>query len=200
MASRFVVLITLHPLFTLALSSPTDGACLGQGVATLGLAFSGCNTTVAIICLVLTTSVGGVDTSGQIASMVDLSPNFAKSSGSQREFMSVFRFPTNAGYIMSLANGITAFTGIIAPMLVGVITYQNQTSSAWQLVYLVSAIMVTVPLVFHLIFGTSEMQEWNYPTKSVTELDELEEEKQKLNTNAEGNEKVSKEYMSNMTQ
>ncbi|CAG2069233.1 unnamed protein product, partial [Timema podura] len=52
-------------------------SCLGQGVATLGLAFSGCNTTVAIICLVLTTSVGGVDTSGQIASMVDLSPNFA---------------------------------------------------------------------------------------------------------------------------
>nr|CAD7402567.1 unnamed protein product [Timema cristinae] len=70
----------------------------------------------------------------------------------------------------------------------GVSLFQ-QTPSAWQMVFLVSALMVLVPEIFHLIFGTSEVQEWNYPVKSATQLEEIAKEKEKLNPNFEESDK-----------
>nr|CAD7266016.1 unnamed protein product [Timema shepardi] len=144
--------------------------CLGQCVFNMGMAFSGCNSIIAIICMILATAFTGVDTSGQLASMVDLSPNFAS-------------------FIMGISNTISVMTGFLTPLVVGFLTFQNQTSSAWQMVFLVSALMVLVPDIFHLIFGTSEVQEWNYPVKSTTQLEEIAKEKEKLNPKFEENDK-----------
>nr|CAD7399208.1 unnamed protein product [Timema poppensis] len=144
--------------------------CLGQCVFNLGMAFSGCNSIIAIVCMILATACTGVDTSGQLASMVDLSPNFAS-------------------FIMGISNTISVMTGFLTPLVVGFLTFQNQTSSAWQMVFLVSALMVLVPDIFHLIFGTSEVQEWNYPVKSTTQLEEIAKEKEKLNPKFEENDK-----------
>ncbi|CAG2054451.1 unnamed protein product, partial [Timema podura] len=151
--------------------------CLGQCVFNLGLAFSGCNSIIAILCMILATACTGVDTSGQLASMVDLSPNFAS-------------------FIMGISNTISVMTGFLTPLVVGFLTFQNQTSSAWQMVYLVSALMVLVPDIFHLIFGTSEVQEWNYPVKSATQLEEIAREKEKLNPNFEESDKNNTRVLS----
>jgi hypothetical protein len=43
----------------------------------LGLAFSGCNSTAAIVFLTLATAASGAVSTGALASYIDLSPNFA---------------------------------------------------------------------------------------------------------------------------
>jgi len=50
---------------------------IGQGVFTLALAWSGCNATAAIVFLILATSLNGAVSTGVLANIVDLSPNFA---------------------------------------------------------------------------------------------------------------------------
>lgn len=48
-----------------------------QGVMILGIAFAGCNSTLAIIFLIAATAANGAVSTGPIACVVDLSPNFA---------------------------------------------------------------------------------------------------------------------------
>ena len=51
--------------------------CIGQGVFTLGLVFCGCNSSVAIIFSTIATGVSGAVSTGPLASIIDISPNFA---------------------------------------------------------------------------------------------------------------------------
>lgn len=48
-----------------------------QGLLVIGLAYSGSDTTTAIIYLILATGVHGAVTSGPLSNVVDISPNFA---------------------------------------------------------------------------------------------------------------------------
>ena len=48
-----------------------------MGVFVLGLAWSGCNALSAVVCLTLATACHGAVSTGPLASMVDISPNFA---------------------------------------------------------------------------------------------------------------------------
>jgi hypothetical protein len=43
----------------------------------LGLAFSGCNSTAAIVFSTVATAASGAVSTGPLASLIDLSPNFA---------------------------------------------------------------------------------------------------------------------------
>ncbi|KAJ4438616.1 hypothetical protein ANN_14563 [Periplaneta americana] len=57
----------------------TDG-CIGQGLFMLALAFSGCNSTAAIVFSIGATGMSGTVSSGALASFIDMSPNFAGAS------------------------------------------------------------------------------------------------------------------------
>lgn len=51
-----------------------------QGLLILGIAYSGCNSTGAILFLISATGVAGATASGMLSNVVDLSPNFASKS------------------------------------------------------------------------------------------------------------------------
>ncbi|XP_063237104.1 putative inorganic phosphate cotransporter isoform X2 [Bacillus rossius redtenbacheri] len=122
----------------------TAVCCIGQGVFTVGLAFSGCNKLVSVACLMLATGMSGAISSGPLASHIDLSPNFAS-------------------ILLGVGNMITVIPGIISPIIVGILTYHNQTVGQWQTVFLITAVMSASVGVCYLLCGSSELQEWNDP-------------------------------------
>ncbi|KAJ8872233.1 hypothetical protein PR048_025835 [Dryococelus australis] len=139
--------------------------CLVQGAAMVIMAFSGCNSTVAMAGMLLGVCVQSLETSGQLASLVDISPNFA-------------------GILLGIMHAMTSVTGFTGPILVGYLTQGNQTTRAWQKVFLISAAMVVVPDILHLVFGASELQPWNSPDSKVTDKTANKEELQELNSTA----------------
>lgn len=81
-------------------------SCILNGLFVLGLAFTGCNTIAAVVLTVLGTSVHGAVSTGPLANMVDLSPNFA-------------------GIILGIASMVAVLPGFISPIIVGMLTHDN---------------------------------------------------------------------------
>lgn len=131
--------------------------CIGQGVFMLGLAFSGCNSTAAIAFSTVATAISGAVSTGPLASFIDISPNFAS-------------------IMLGISNMISVIPGFISPIIVGYLTYENQTVRQWQLVFIISTIMLLVTGILYILFSTSELQEWNLPTekKYTHELQKLD--------------------------
>ncbi|XP_049854257.1 sialin-like [Schistocerca gregaria] len=143
-----------------------------QGLFMLGLAFSGCNSVVAAICLTVALSASGAETAGPIATYVDLSPNFG-------------------GILMGIANTICVTPGVISAATVGYLTYKNQTTEQWKKVFLIASGALLATGVLHLLTSSAEIQEWNSPPvverqpKSYREEPEDGEAQQRLTANPE---------------
>ncbi|KAJ1522212.1 hypothetical protein ONE63_002520 [Megalurothrips usitatus] len=113
-----------------------------QGLLILFLTFSGCNSVAAIVFLTAATAVHGSVSTGPLASMVDVSPNFAS-------------------IILGISNMITVLPGFISPIIVGQLTFQNQTVEQWQKVFGITAAQLIVCGVLYCLFAQSEEQPWN---------------------------------------
>ncbi|XP_063237102.1 sialin-like isoform X2 [Bacillus rossius redtenbacheri] len=116
--------------------------CIGQGLFVLGLAFSGCNKVASVVFLALATGCSGAVSSGALASLIDLSPNFAS-------------------IMFGISNTVTVAPGIISPIIVGVLTYNNQTVGQWQIVFLITAAMALTVGVSYMFCASSDLQPWN---------------------------------------
>ncbi|XP_060519538.1 sialin-like isoform X2 [Cylas formicarius] len=125
----------------------TGFCCVGQGVFMLGLAYSGCNSLAAIIFLTLAVAVHGSVSTGPLASVVDISPNYAS-------------------VILGLMNTSAAIVGFITPALVGYLTFQNQTAHQWQRVFWVATFFLVVSGLGFALFAKSELKSWNTPLKN----------------------------------
>lgn len=115
-----------------------------QGVFVLGLAYSGCSPVVAAACLAAAVGASGAVSTGPLASLVDISPNYAS-------------------ILMGITNMLTVMPGFISPIIVGLLTYQNQTADAWRVVFLITAAMLVVPGIVYALCASSELQPWNSP-------------------------------------
>ncbi|XP_025835142.1 putative inorganic phosphate cotransporter [Agrilus planipennis] len=73
-----------------------------QGLCMLGIAFSGCDKVMAVLFFTLATGVNGAVSSGPLASLVDLSPNYAS-------------------VMLGFCNTGGAVSGFITPLLVYII-------------------------------------------------------------------------------
>ncbi|KAF2878881.1 hypothetical protein ILUMI_27289, partial [Ignelater luminosus] len=80
--------------------------CVGQGFCLLALAYSDCNYSMAIIFLTAATAIHGAVSTGPLASLVDISPNYAS-------------------ILLGMGNGTAVFSGFISPLIVGYLTYKN---------------------------------------------------------------------------
>ncbi|EDV36790.1 uncharacterized protein Dana_GF11776 [Drosophila ananassae] len=169
--------------------------CCGvKGLIVLALAYFGYNATAAILLVTVATMFHGAVSSGPLASMVDLSPNYA-------------------GIVLGVSGMIGGMPGFISPWIVGQLTNDNQTIEAWKNVFLISSAMLTGSGIIYVLFSESTLQPWNsgchqLPDPGLKELQHLgaskedEEEKKPLNpetsidevdketkTNSEGNAK-----------
>lgn len=90
--------------------------CVLNGVFTLLLAYSGCNTAAAIVFLTLGTMSHGAVSTGPLANIVDLSPN-------------------HAGVLLGFSGMIGVLPGFISPVIVGYLTNNNvRTEGEHQLI------------------------------------------------------------------
>lgn len=54
--------------------------CMGQGIFMMALAYSGCDPMAAIVFLTMAVAIHGSVSTGPLASVVDISPNYAGKS------------------------------------------------------------------------------------------------------------------------
>lgn len=94
--------------------------------------------------------LNGAVTSGGLASIVDISPNFASIS-------------------LGIVSTIAFLTGYISPWIVGVLTEGRQNSiEPWKYIFEICAAVQIVCGVLYLLFGDSTLQKWNNPQYSLT--------------------------------
>ncbi|XP_076627177.1 putative inorganic phosphate cotransporter [Colletes latitarsis] len=121
----------------------TTIASLGPGAFILGASYSGCERTTVVIMFTIGTTLMGPFYPGMKVNALDLSPNYS-------------------GTLMAIVNGIGAFSGIITPYIVGVLT-PNETLTEWRLVFwIVFGVFVVTNIVF-ILFASGEVEYWNDP-------------------------------------
>lgn len=146
--------------------------CGTKGLIVLALAYFGYNATAAIVLVTVATMLHGAVSSGPLASMVDLSPNYA-------------------GIVLGVSGMIGGMPGFISPFIVGQLTHNNQTIDAWKNVFLLTSLMLTGSGILYVLFSESKLQPWNsgchqLPDSGLKELQNLgrdqddEEEKKPL--------------------
>lgn len=113
-----------------------------NGLATFGLAYSGCNVTAAVFFLSVSLCLHGAVSAGQLASIVDMAPNFA-------------------GITMGIVSTIGIVSGFVSPILVGYITFENQSITAWQRIFEICAVMLLVCGVIFIWFNDTSVRKWN---------------------------------------
>ncbi|KAF8787708.1 putative inorganic phosphate cotransporter like protein [Argiope bruennichi] len=71
--------------------------------------------------------------------------------------------PTFAGTIMGVSSIVSSMSGFVMPILVGFLTNDEQTLEQWNKVFFVSIGVVMTSGIIFSIFGSAEVQEWNFP-------------------------------------
>ncbi|EDW85863.1 uncharacterized protein Dwil_GK23292 [Drosophila willistoni] len=146
----------------------TAVCCLLKGLVVLALAYFGYNSTAAIVLVTVATMVHGAVSSGPLASVVDLAPNYA-------------------GIVLGVSGAIGGMPGFISPFIVGLLTQGNQTIEAWKHVFQLTAAMLIGSGILYVLFSDSTLQAWNsgccttLPDVNLKELQALAEEKKPLN-------------------
>lgn len=162
-----------------------SAGCGVKGLIVLALAYFGYNATAAIVLVAVATMFHGAVSSGPLASMVDLSPNYA-------------------GIVLGVSGMIGGMPGFISPFIVGILTQGNvsnlvsfspfstessiifqilqQTIEAWKNVFILTSAMLTGSGLLYVLFSESTLQPWNSGRSSLPEsgLKELQTFEEKL--------------------
>jgi MFS family permease len=90
----------------------------------------------------------GSVSSGALASVVDISPNFA-------------------GVSLGINSTFSTFSGFVSPMIVGYLTAGRQHNvEPWKYVFLICSAMQISCGIIYLLFSDSSLQPWNKPRES----------------------------------
>lgn len=100
---------------------------------------------------------------GAMASIVDIAPNFA-------------------GPVLAFAQTIHMSASFLSPLVNGAILEDPKDLSQWQFCFLLSSIVAIVTYLMFQIYGTADIQPWNYPNGTHRhDQDDEESETQTLN-------------------
>lgn len=88
---------------------------------------------------------------GAMASIVDIAPNLA-------------------GPVLAFAQTIHMTASFLSPVVSGLIVKNVKDITQWQMAFTVASIVACVTYIMFQIYGTSEIQSWNYPSKELHSL------------------------------
>ncbi|XP_052126714.1 sialin [Frankliniella occidentalis] len=97
---------------------------------------------VAIFTLALT--FNGAVTAGYLGNGLDIAPNFS-------------------GTIFGIANMLSSLGGFLSTLMVGSLTYQNDSYGQWQIIFGILSGAYIFGAIIYLVLGTGELQPWNSP-------------------------------------
>uniref|UniRef100_A0A336K4P4 CSON011178 protein n=1 Tax=Culicoides sonorensis TaxID=179676 RepID=A0A336K4P4_CULSO len=121
----------------------TTIASVGPAIFIMLASYAGCDKVLVVVHFTIAMGIMGTFYPGMKVNPLDLSPNYA-------------------GTLMALTNGIGAITGIIAPILVGLLT-TNRTVDEWRLVFWIAFAVFNVTNLVYLIWASGEVQPFNTP-------------------------------------
>ncbi|XP_055340832.1 putative inorganic phosphate cotransporter [Paramacrobiotus metropolitanus] len=112
--------------------------------ALIGVGYAGCDSTLAVSLLVVTVGVQSLNSSGYFLGYADMSPELA-------------------GVLVGLGNGFGTTTGILAPLVAGVLTNGpgGHSIQNWKIVFFIAAGMYLFGAVIYWVFGSAEKQPWD---------------------------------------
>ncbi|XP_064652754.1 sialin-like isoform X2 [Lineus longissimus] len=121
----------------------TAFALLLPAACMFGASFMGCDYYIGVGLLSLSTGLLGSGTAGFVASVVDVAPRFA-------------------GSTMGFVNMMGNVTGIVAPLVVGLLTNNNNTQAQWNKVFYIASSVSVLGAIVYVLFGKAEREPWGY--------------------------------------
>ncbi|XP_044737750.1 sialin [Chrysoperla carnea] len=120
----------------------TTFAVMTPGFLMILQVFFGYDRVWSIIIFTVALTCNGAVTAGYLSNGLDIAPNFS-------------------GTIFGLANTLSSGGGFLSALIVGTLTYHNQTYGQWQYVFAILAVTYIFGALVYLIFGSGELQPWN---------------------------------------
>ncbi|KAF8787744.1 putative inorganic phosphate cotransporter like protein [Argiope bruennichi] len=121
--------------------------CIGFSAAVLGTYYSGCNGSMSAVTAAVSMFFTGVATAGAMITCIDMAPRFA-------------------GSLSAFLNGAGCWVSFLLPIIVGLIT-RNKLLTEWHTVFFISISFVMLSGVIFAIFGSAEVQPWNFVEEDV---------------------------------
>ena len=107
--------------------------------------------TITLLCLGM--FFNGAISSGHFSSPVDLSPNYS-------------------GTLFGISNTLSGgFMGYTVPVIVGIITQENMTWTAWTIIFGGAATVYIITNFFYFFMISGEIQSWNYYVSVVLKVE-----------------------------
>ncbi|XP_031842266.1 sialin isoform X1 [Nomia melanderi] len=149
----------------------TAAAQVVPGILLVLIGYLGCNIILVLVVWFIAVTLITAAYAGAMASIVDIAPNFA-------------------GPILAFAQTIHMTASFLSPIAAGLITQESQALDAWRQVFGVSACVACGTYVVYQIFGTGDIQAWNYPDQKYPQS--VQEDVQPLNESPRKNGKIMK--------
>ncbi|XP_059587184.1 sialin isoform X3 [Alligator mississippiensis] len=113
---------------------------IGPAVFLVAAGFIGCDYTLAVAFLTISTTLGGFCTSGYSINHLDIAPSYA-------------------GILLGITNSFATIPGMVGPVIAKLLTHHN-TMGEWQTVFYIAASINLFGAIFFALFGSGEVQDW----------------------------------------
>ncbi|GFU17316.1 putative inorganic phosphate cotransporter [Nephila pilipes] len=120
--------------------------CLGYSLCLLGVIYSGCERMLSTVLSVAAMSFIGFSFNGCMITPVDMSPTFA-------------------GTLMGLSNTISSVAAFVFPVIVGIMTNEEQTLGQWNKIFVMCIGITMTSGILFCIFGSADVQPWNFSSE-----------------------------------
>ncbi|XP_046435114.1 sialin [Neodiprion pinetum] len=114
------------------------------GILLLLVGYLGCNIVLVLFVWFVAVTLITAAYAGAMANIVDIAPNLA-------------------GPVLAFAQTIHMSASFLSPIVAGVMTKDSQSLDAWRKVFGVAVCVSSGTYVVYQIFGTADIQAWNYP-------------------------------------
>jgi len=121
-----------------------------SAVFLIAVGFLGCNRILIVVAIIICNSSANLSVSGIEVNPLDLAPNYA-------------------GTLMGITNTVVTVAGILAPEVVGALTYHESTRAQWQKVFYIAAAIYGFGATIFVVFGSGELQDWAIAPQSAAD-------------------------------
>ncbi|XP_063243204.1 sialin isoform X2 [Bacillus rossius redtenbacheri] len=118
------------------------------GLLVLAIGYFGCNIELVLVAWFLAIILITASYAGAMANIVDIAPNLA-------------------GPVLAFAQTIHMSASFLSPLAAGFILQDQQTLEQWRYVFWVAAAVACVTYLAYQVFGTADIQPWNYPDQKM---------------------------------
>ncbi|CAG4956010.1 unnamed protein product [Parnassius apollo] len=129
------------------------------GVLLILLVYTGCSTALSVTMITMSMGMNGAATLTNLQNHQDLAPNYA-------------------GTLYGIANFVGSTAGFITPMITAYFTRNGNTFDHWRPVFFVGASVYILAAVFFVLFGTGNIQPWNFVDNDDSDKNKQNEHKE----------------------